>query len=682
MKLTLLSLLVSGVWGIYKATENTISPLDDSELIENTIQQLRLAHNAPDACTACKSRLSIGKVLSMTRPDVTLYVFQRWCTESMSEASLCEMNFSPSSSEKSSLGSDFIAMLQSMQPDGLDGDYFCYFHDQKCTERPSTPEVHLDTMFPSRPKEYKAPTQSGNSFHVLHIGNINLQLDYSVAAEANCSQSLCCSTHCNNFQSPPKGYSMHVRESATGSASFFNSTYSRGRFERGNFIDIYNKNTWCPAHGFGTYGCDSPPVLLNNTLRSISNFHENLLDFEFAVLTGSVVDHRGRQFLSKAGFTEAQETAYGYIDAHLHSMAVYPSFGDTFPRNQFAPIGHRLCSNLQWQFDFQADLMTKMDWTTSKEANNIRYNHYGYSVVTDRGLKVISLNSNIWSTNNLYNFIGTDAPAHFEAWKFLVKELLDCERNEQRAWIIAETSPNVHSMPIASQVFLSIVQRFSPKVVAAVLFGNDDEMFQVIHDTDVCDENSQAVAFALMAPSVTPFGGRNPGWSYYSVDEDTFDIVNAFTFYTPLNETYLNAGAEPGWKFGYSARDLFDPDSCWPAEQALTPEFWKSVSLRLRNDTGLAATFDQARQRWSPYSTKDVEIFSDDIVCTTTMFTADQRATCMEINDQSTYLEPTVPADIGRCVEPYLPLRVLNQTLRSLESRSLKKNGKKLVDIF
>lgn len=348
MKLILIfSLLVSAVKGIYDCHETAVTPLDDTELIRRSIEQLQLTCKAADACTACKSRLSIGKVLSLTRPDIVPYVFKRWCTEAMHDAGQCEMNFSPFSADKSTLGSDFILMLQSMSPEGLDGDYFCYYHESKCLERPETPEINLDTMWPPKPKSYSAPVQSGESFNVLHLGHINLQPDYAVASEANCSQSLCCSPCSANFNCPPEGYSMHVSDTKTGVASFFNSSYSRGKFEKGNYVDIFNKDAWCPAHEFGTYLCDVPPVLLNNTLRNIRAFHENLLDFEFAIVTGSAIDHRDRQFLTKNDHMSTQDLAYSAIQCHLHSIPIFPSFGDTYPKHQFAPKSHPLFSSQQ-----------------------------------------------------------------------------------------------------------------------------------------------------------------------------------------------------------------------------------------------------------------------------------------------------------------------------------------------
>ena len=262
-----------------------------------------------------------------------------------------------------------------------------------------------------------------------------------------------------------------------------------------------------------------------------------------------------------------------------------------------------------------------------------------------------------------------------------MEELLDSEQNNQRVWIIGEHPPSVDSMPIASQVFLTIVRRFSPKVIAAILFGHEDEFYQVIYDTDCKETSEGAVAFALMAPPISPFQGSNPGWRYYAVDEDTFDIVNSFTFYTPLNESYVNSGAEPAWKFGYSARELLDPCETWAPEEPLWPSFWHSVSMALLNDSSIASTLEGVRRRWSPYTDCQlIDDYRDNLHCLTTSFTLDQKHDCMGSGEQNDFFEPQCLAETPRKLPPYLPPQYYEEYVESLKARAVTKHGKKFVD--
>ena len=103
------------------------------------------------------------------------------------------MNYGYPSEDYCTMGNDFTKMVSLMNPSGLDGDYFCYYHDKTVGVLPETPLVDMSRLWPLKPRNYLPPDNSGETFHVLHISDINLQPDYKMFAEANCTQSLCCS---------------------------------------------------------------------------------------------------------------------------------------------------------------------------------------------------------------------------------------------------------------------------------------------------------------------------------------------------------------------------------------------------------------------------------------------------------------------------------------------------------
>ena len=50
-------------------------------------------------------------------------------------------------------------------------------------------------------------------------------------------------------------------------------------------------------------------------------------------------------------------------------------------------------------------------------------------------------------------------------------------------------------------------------------------------------------------PSVTPYTNFNPGFRYYEVENESFNIRNSFSYYFDLNGTFTNSGNEPTWKW-------------------------------------------------------------------------------------------------------------------------------------
>ena len=95
----------------------------------------------------------------------------------------------------------------------------------------------------------------------------------------------------------------------------------------------------------------------------------------------------------------------------------------------------------------------------------------------------------------------------------------------------------------------------------------------------------------------------NPSWRYYEVQHESFNIMNSYNYYTLLNETFVNGGAEPIWRFEYSARDLYDPEHTWPTDAPLNATFWhKYVATQLKNETNIEFNqkFLEIQYRYGP----------------------------------------------------------------------------------
>ena len=93
----------------------------------------------------------------------------------------------------------------------------------------------MSRLWPLKPRNYLPPDNSGETFHVLHISDINLQPDYKMFAEANCTQSLCCSPHCRNLQDSAPNFNENLE------GGYFDSSYSRNHFEK-RIIYGYHQN--------------------------------------------------------------------------------------------------------------------------------------------------------------------------------------------------------------------------------------------------------------------------------------------------------------------------------------------------------------------------------------------------------------------------------------------------------
>lgn len=203
---------------------------------------------------------------------------------------------------------------------------------------------------------------------------------------------------------------------------------------------------------------------------------------------------------------------------------------------------------------------------------------------------------------NYYDFTNPDKSGILH---FLAQELQASEALNQRAWIIGHvpsgyggTGLNGKALPNPSALFYSIVRRFSPATVAGIFFGHlhyDQLMLYYDYGSssgggggalrNTADVDRAApLAWAHIAPSVTPLSGLNAGWTLYQVDARSFEVLGWQAYVANVSEA--NAWAEPEWRFEYDARAAYDVDGAWPRDAPLNATFWHGVTERMLEDGG------------------------------------------------------------------------------------------------
>lgn len=225
--------------------------------------------------------------------------------------------------------------------------------------------------------------------------------------------------------------------------------------------------------------------------------------------------------------------------------------------------------------------------------------------------------------------------------KFLANELLDCERQGHRAWIIAHVPPNgADTLPVPSLAFTQIVERFSPHVIAGLFFGHThQDEFQLVYQSpsksgrlleqDKTSEN--VLNTAWIAQSITPLTNFNPGWRYYEVDSKTFSIMESHNFYSKLNDSFPENLNYLDWDLLYSARKAYNEDGWWPDDAPLNGSFWHEIAQRIKNDADFAQVYLNNGYRHSPYApTCDDSSCMDKTYCYVSSFNSIQAAMCAD----------------------------------------------------
>lgn len=460
---------------------------------------------------------------------------------------------------------DLTNALRSMDVDGLDGEYFCHYMFADACPRPSTPKVDYKRFWPDRPAKVDRSMSQGRTFKVLHLSDIHLQINYTEGSAANCLSQMCCDQYA--YQNP--------LEPRLG------------------------------APKWGYYWCDSPPALLDSTLKDTARFQ-----YDFALFTGDMVDHNP-VFISKHDTVLEEEVSLRALKKELGRIPVYPVLGnhDSFPYGQEpqpqSPYSSRTEFNINlmqylWSSEFQ--------WLDEHAGNEVKRLHGSYAVMVKPGLKVISLNSNFWYRWNFYMYDRTLEPDSSGIFRFLIDELVDCERLGIRAWIQAHVPPGGlpdEALPFGSSFLTAILQRFND-TIAATFFGHTHlDEFTVLYGGDESNKSEiNALGVAWIAPSITPFTEINPSWRFYEVDADTFEIMDSVTYAAAIEPSFGYSwpnSPDLMWLREYSARDVYGPEiGGWPATEPLNAKFWHRVAERILHDPCFSSEFVKRSYRGTP----------------------------------------------------------------------------------
>ncbi|ANB13291.1 hypothetical protein AWJ20_1575 [Sugiyamaella lignohabitans] len=564
--------------------------------VENIIESTTFSSN----CTKCLAGLEVGKFLALTYPDIVPDILTELCTkEKYSTFDPCDVAFGKYSTTEGTSGSDITNVLQLIDAAGLDGEYICYYQLNGACPLPETPKFDLSSWWPEKPTNLTLPTPSNETFNVIHVSDLHVQLTYQVGSEANCSQYMCCTSHNYNEDAP-----------------------------NGTVLE--------PAGTWGGYYCDVPPVLLDNSLQTIGNLSSNF-SFEFAIFTGDMVDHDDDQYLSLSYTIESEEEIYYALKNNLKGIPVYATLGnhDSFPYGQIAQNSSGFANKFEWNTDLAGDLWAdRFGWVSSEVGDQIRTNYAAYATTTNRGLRVISLNSNFWYTANYYNYWNTTQPDESGVFKFLVDELVASEQKGQRVWIVAHVptgGDTSNALPGPTAVFGQIIERFSPFTIAGVFFGHTHEdQFQIFYADNGSNRTAEnALQVAYLAESITPLSEYNPGWRYYKVDTETFSIMDSVNYYFPLNDTFGDNNAIPEWHFGYSARETYDLNNTWPSNAPLNGTFWHHAAQNIYNTKSLRDSYLSNEYRRSPYVPScDTLNCRNSMLCYFSSGTVDQALAC------------------------------------------------------
>ncbi|KAJ7201347.1 Metallo-dependent phosphatase [Mycena pura] len=525
-------------------------------------------------CARCQAGLEVAKFLALASPENGPLLAVQVC-EHFNFSSDCGTSFS-----RLALGSVITQVVANANVGGYDGQLLCQnFIGGLCPLPPASP-LNLTSWF-SKPKPNPLPKPkkpSGKRLKVLHMSDFHLDPRYATGAEANCTSGLCCRHGNVNVASPN-----HVVLSAPR---------------------------------YGAYHCDTPMALAAAAVLAIPALTGTKdSGFDFTVYTGDLVSHDPDNQLSRSYVEYTETILYDLFKRTLGSGPVYATLGnhDSYNQAQDAhhALGGELANQFQWNYDHLASLWQHEQWLPEAAVALARAHYSAYMVQRQDGLRVISLNTDMWYKANYFNYIELDTPDNSGMLRFLTDELQDAEDAGERVWIIGHvlsgwdgTNPLLNP----TDLFYQIVDRYSPHVIANIFFGHTHEDQLMIYYANNATNISAATAQTAgwIGPSITPLTNLNSGFRMYEVDSSTFDIFDAFTWRADVNtfpqlDHQLQVG--PTYAFEYSTRDTYGPVvPGWGPADPLNATFWHLVTEAMENNSSLVSTFNQLQGKSSVLS--------------------------------------------------------------------------------
>lgn len=534
-----------------------------SQILRQAITQIQsIAANAAfgnNQCARCQASLEVAKFVALSAPDQGPNLAVSLC-EYFDYSSNCTANYGPLA-----LGPIFTQVVAYADVGGYDGQLLCSEFLGLCSVPPTLP-LNLTGWF-SKPKPNPLPPPrkpTGERLKVLHISDLHIDPRYANSAEANCTSGLCCRENAYNSESP--------------------------------------HTPLLPAPRFGYFLCDAPYALIAAVLEAIPPLTgSEATGFNFTLFTGDMLAHDPEYQQSRAYNEYSEVVLFDLIKRMLGPGPVYVTLGnhDSYPTDLAAPLsmGGELGQQFSWLYAHVTALWEYQGWMPAASVDYSRAHYAAYMVRRTDGLRIISLNTNLWYRSNYFNYINASHPDTSGMMRFLTDELQAAEDAGDRAWIIGHVPSGwdgTNSLYNPTDLFYQIVDRYTPHVIANIFWGHmhEDELsiFYTNNGTNMSAETAQAVSWS--GPSVTPLTNLNSGFRMYEIDSGTFEVLDAYTWKSPV-DTYSQLDSQleygPTFEFEYSTRDAYGRNIPWGANDPLNATWWHLVTEQMEANSSLVS---------------------------------------------------------------------------------------------
>lgn len=390
---------------------------------------------------------------------------------------------------------------------------------------------------------------------ILHLSDAHIDLDYLAGSSAFCHAPLCCRKEISSS----RGYYLRRKLAA---ATEFNRRKSNRKLTAGYWITPESN------------ACDVPLRFIHATFQHIAQTHGSDLDLIY--WTGDLPPHNVWEDEKTAKHYELLSILGDLFYQYFPKIPVHYSIGnhENVPVNSFPLEGKTVKLYTQ-----MAEALQKN--TQLQPAALATFKNHGYysHVISDKNLKIISLNTNLCNNQNFWLMDEKFLVDPDGSLTFLRDHLAAAETAHLKVHILGHIAPG--SSPDClnqwSAAYNKIIRRYlASGVITGQFFGHEHkDVFQLIwpaekyeksktrsqHPTKTVKFRSKKYQFdptevapieALwLAPSLTTYDGGLPAYRVIQTDENN-EIADFSTF---LVDNYQEKDKIPTWKEEYRLSD-------------------------------------------------------------------------------------------------------------------------------
>ncbi|KAG9308177.1 sphingomyelin phosphodiesterase [Chiua virens] len=558
---------------------------NSSELLNTAIAQIAAIATNPafegNKCAQCQASLEVAKFLVMAAPEQGPLLAEAAC-EYFNYSDTCYDEYSVLA-----LGSMFSQVVALANVGGYDGQNLCSRFDDLCPIPPAVPLNMTGWFAKPKPNPLPPPKQpSGERLKVLHVSDIHIDPRYATGAEVNCSQYLCCRDNAYSDNSPDQ--------------------------------------VLFPAPRYGAYYCDTPLELMLAAMEAIPELTGTAdTGFNFSLFTGDLTAHdTDNQYSRYVVLLLSVVIVYNLLKKYFGPPPVYATVGnhDTYVHPLLPSCYHDSERHFHRLYEHISSMWSYEGWLPEESVQYASTHYAAYSVQRPDGLRIISIDTDICE-DNYFGYIDSEDPDPFGVLRFLTDELQAAEDAGDRVWIIGHVLAGWDGSAAQSNpTNLCNVDRFSPHVIANIFWGHthQDQLSIFYANNGTAMNADTALAVSWIGPSITPLTNLNSGFRMYEVDSATFDVLDSYTWISPVNEfPALDNQTEygPTYQLEYSAREAYGQNITWGANDPLNATWWHLVTEQMEYNSSLVELFYIHESKSSAASSKCTGSCINDTIC-------------------------------------------------------------------